>query len=289
MDPFPDRDGFLEHFRILLDQASSHTGYEVLHAVTPPGVISTQDELTSQLLTYVYSSALSDYFRESGRSSGMLAGYSMGIYAAGYYAGSLAFTDGLDVILEAFRLIRDVTRDNRYGMASVIGLGEKDVVTLAGSIPGNLEITNRNNPVAFVVSGEREYVTEFTRLALEEGALHVRLMHSSFPYHSRVLQPTRAPFTKFVEALPVREPHAGILSLIDQTLINSAAALKKELVRNLFMPLDWHKTQLALMGYGIRIFVEMGPEHHLVKNSRFIPGDFRFLSAPGYLETRGQK
>jgi hypothetical protein len=55
-------------------------------------------------------------------------------------------------------------------------------------------------------------------------------------------------------------------------------------VKNLFTPLNWFRTQSELIKSGINLFIECGMGKNLVKNSKFIEGDYKFYSVCDYLK-----
>jgi [acyl-carrier-protein] S-malonyltransferase len=239
-------------------------------------------ELENQVFSYVYNCALSDLFHERGIFPGLSAGYSMGLYSALYDAGSVGFDEGLSLVIRAYQEIEKASAGKTYGMVSVVGLEETDIRLLATAYGRGVAISNCNNPIAFILSGPRSELEKFSAAAREEGALHVQVMQLAFPYHSAILKPTIPGFRKFVDGLSVRAPGTGICSLVDQSVLNTAQKIRDELIRNLHSPLNWYRTQQAMTDLGISLFVETGAGNYLTKNSKFIPGNYRFLRAMDY-------
>jgi [acyl-carrier-protein] S-malonyltransferase len=236
-------------------------------------------EPDKQAVTFLYSCAVADHFRNAGLSPEYSAGYSMGLYSALCHAGVIGLAEGLALIRKAWEEIRNALPDTDSGMVSVVGLGKGDLELLVEKTGGRMEITNRNNPVAFIVSGSRETLAGFSEAAKQEGALHVRDMNVSFPYHSSLLRPAETPFREFVDDMTFREPAVKIVSCIDQSILDSEEKIRKELVRNLFSHLDWYRTQQFLLGSGILLFLETGAGNYLARNAKFIDGNYRFLSS----------
>jgi hypothetical protein len=65
--------------------------------------------------------------------------------------------------------------------------------------------------------------------------------------------------------------------------MNDPEDLKIEVINNLFTPLNWYKTQIALLQLGVNVFIECGFGNGLVKNAKFIEGNYKFYSAANYL------
>ena len=242
------------------------------------------DELKTQYLTYIYSVAAAEILVKKNIKPAYSAGYSMGIYAALVHAKVVAFSDGLLLIRKAYETIRNIVQDKKYGMCSIIGLSREDITNLILSHNLHAGITNQNSSFAFVISGFLEDLLSLLKAAAEEGALHTHLLKVSFPYHSAFLRETKNEFSEYIETSRFEKPQTKIISLVDQQILEDPADIKEEVIQNLFTPLNWNKTQKELLRSGVNLFVECGPGKNLVKNSKFIEGDFKFYNACDYLK-----
>jgi [acyl-carrier-protein] S-malonyltransferase len=236
------------------------------------------NELRTQYLTYIYSCAAASALRNNGFTPGINAGYSMGIYAALHDAGALFFETGLELIGLAYQTLCKSTGSGLFNMGTIIGLTRNDIDLLINGASLRAEITNQNASHAFVVSGYRDDIHKLLLLATQEGALNVRSLNVSIPYHASVLQESALRFAQQIGKTEIMAPHTPVVSLIDQVLLNSEESVRTELFRNLFQPLNWYQTMRFMLAGHINLFVECGPEKGLAKNARFIEGDFNFHS-----------
>ena len=285
-DLFIGLPGAEEVFHALLVRAGDHLSNE-LSAFDRQSNTFLDNELLTQYITYCFSCSVDQAFKSQGIHPGSSAGYSMGIYASLVNSEVIAYTDGLDLITKAFESIQHCLSDTKYGMASIIGLSRSDLLEQVEISSLKVEITNQNSEFAFVLSGVEKDLDLLLEKASEEGALHVRKMNTSIPYHSSILNNCSYRFGKFVESVPFNFPRYRIISLIDQKIMETPDQLKAEVTRNLFTPLDWYQTQLTMIRSGITEFVECGIDKGLIKNSKFIDGDFSFLTPAGYLKKIG--
>jgi [acyl-carrier-protein] S-malonyltransferase len=242
------------------------------------------DELKTQYLTYIYSCAVAEVLNDKRLIPLYSAGYSMGIYAALFQAKVINFADGLLLIKKAFETMRNIVGADKFGMCSIIGLSREDINDLICSRNFQVEITNQNSSFAFVLSGLQKDMQDFLKAAMAEGALHTHLLNVSLPYHSGFLKKTMSGFREFVETIRFSIPRTKIISLVDQQIVENQQDLKEEIVRNLYTPLNWYRTQSELIRSGVNLFIECGPGKNLVKNSKFIEGDFQFSGLPGFLK-----
>jgi [acyl-carrier-protein] S-malonyltransferase len=100
----------------------------------------------------------------------------------------------------------------------------------------------------------------------------------SSAYHAKILQAHTREFEKVVNRYPLTDARLPVFSMIDLEKRQSAAELKKEIVRNVSRPLNFYDSLLQMNGRGVRKFVEVGAGTALLKSSKFIEGDFEFIA-----------
>jgi [acyl-carrier-protein] S-malonyltransferase len=242
------------------------------------------DELRTQYLTFIYSCAVADVLNGKKIIPAYSAGYSMGIYAALVHSKVVTFTEGLLMIRKALETIRNVVQNRKYGMCSIIGLSREDINSLIHLLDLQVEITNQNSSFAFVISGVHSDIHDLLQAATAEGALHIHLLNVSLPYHSAFLRGTKNEFREFIETIRFEKPQTKIISLVDQQILLDPSMIKEEIIRNLYTPLNWYQTQSEFLKSGVNLFVECGPGKNLVKNAKFIDGEYQFLTLTGFLK-----
>jgi [acyl-carrier-protein] S-malonyltransferase len=235
------------------------------------------DGLTTQYLTYLYSVACAILMDPVKRYSRITAGYSMGIYATLFHAGSISIGQGLELIRQAYRSISENIEEYRWGMGFIIGLSLNDLQEIISSNGLSVEITNRNAELAFSVSGKQSELDLLLDSAREEGAMSARRLTTSLPYHHSTLRHSSEKFLDSLQNFEFRDPEIPVVSVIDQQRITTASQVKEELFKNLHHPLNWKKTQKSLVEAGITTFVECGIPGGLARNSRFIDESHHFL------------
>jgi [acyl-carrier-protein] S-malonyltransferase len=283
-DPSSNLPGFVSYYKSFLRKAAIAIDTELIEFnYNAKNFLG--DELRTQLMTYLLCCSYSEFLKEKNIVPSMCAGYSMGIYAAAYQAGSISFEDGLFLIRRAFLEINKITAGKKYGMGTVLGLSREDINQIMDERSGMAEITNQNSPFSFILSGLLEEIKKILDRALNEGALNIRLLNVTIPYHSKLLEGTKESFMSFIESLFFKDPETPVVSLIDQSVLKDSRAFQKEIVRNLYTPLNWYQTQLQLQKSGIRSFIECGPGKTLVKNAKFVEGESRFYSVSSLFDS----
>jgi [acyl-carrier-protein] S-malonyltransferase len=239
-------------------------------------------ELEIQILTYIFSLCVSEALPSKPEKPHCSAGYSMGIYAALCHTRSISFETGLQLIKTAYDYCREAIGDSRWGMATIIGLSRTDLEKIINDRVPDVEITNQNAGVSFVVSGTDTGIVKIMDAARHEGALHVRNLAVTIPYHASILQNASKNFGMALNDLPISAPVRPLVSLIDGNPIQGIDDVKAELYKNLSTPINWFYTMKQMVSMGVNLFVECGPSTGLVRNANFFTGEFRFLSPHSY-------
>jgi len=275
-----DPSGTIPQFRTVFDSLINRAADFADKGLTefhPESNSMIHDELRNQYLSYIYSCCCADVLAGKNFRPSMVAGYSMGIYASLYTAGSITFETGLLFIRKAYESIRGTLSSSDFGMGAVIGLSENDILGIIDKFHLNLLIVNRNSEYSFIVSGNSFHVNVFLLKAREEGALSAKSLRVSIPYHTNLLKDAAAELSGTVSITDVRDPEIPVISLLTRQIIADAQGAKNEVIRNIFNPFDWLLTQVEMYRSGIEIFTECGPSRALLKNSKFIPESGKFV------------
>lgn len=235
-----------------------------------------EDEFKTQLITYAYSCTLSDMLKQKGVLADFISGFSMGIYAALYHAGSITYETGLSLVSKAYLDSIQCLKSRQFTMGTIIGLSQRDVTSLIEQHNLPLEIINLNSPISITISGLMYHVNLLLDRAMEEGAMKTRILKVSVPYHTRYLAPVAESFSAHVKEAEISTPNTPIVSQIDQSILQGPVAIREELVKNLYHHLSFMHTHQKLLELGVKSFVECGPGKSLTRNSRFLEGEFRF-------------
>lgn len=269
--------GLMERFRSLVEEAASAIDPHLQNFDFQTNNFL-QDELRNQFITCLYSCAVSSLLREKFVIPQMSVGFSMGIYAAMVDSGAVSVRAALELIRMAFDSLKEGTLGIHCGMGAIIGLDRKDIEILINQNQLDVEISNQLAPFSFIVSGEYKNIERLLALSKEEGALHTRIFPVTLPYHALLLKSGAQAFAEKIRPIRIGIPANPIISVIDQAVLTTPEALRDELVRNLYHPLNWMATCQRLISQGRCEFIECGPSASLIKNARFVEGDYRFLS-----------
>ena len=235
------------------------------------------DELKSQYISFIFSCSVADILKYHKLKPKFVSGYSMGIYAALYFWGSITFYDGLQLVKNAWENIILSTTGSKYGMGMIVGLKESEISDLIKTC-GGLEICNQNNPHTFIISGLWDSVERILIKAKTEGALRASALPVSNPYHSKFVKNAVPAFTTMVNNIIFTNPAYHYVSAIDQKIIDSSDGVRNEVIENICCRMNWYNTMNSILRLGTNSIFECGAGDGLTRNSRFIEGNYKSYS-----------
>jgi [acyl-carrier-protein] S-malonyltransferase len=200
-------------------------------------------------------------------SPAYVAGHSLGEFSALVAAGALSLEDGLRVVRERGRLMKQAGDENPGGMAAIIAL-DRNVVSeacaAAQSQTGEyVGIANDNCPGQIVISGTVTALERAMALAQEAGAKIVKRLAVSIGAHSPLMADAATEFRRVLEATPFQTPSVPVVANATASPLTDPAEIREAVARQLTSPVHWTDSMRWLLGQGMTRFVEVGPKNVL--------------------------
>lgn len=191
----------------------------------------------------------------------LTAGHSLGEYSALVASGALSFEDGLLAVKNRSLFMQEACDRNKGTMAAIIGLSEKDILSICrqASLYGIIQPANFNGTDQIVISGEIRAVEKGVELAKEMGAKRAILLEVAGAYHSELMQPAQERFKNVIEKLEVRKPLVPVVANVNAEPVSEPSQIKELLVDQITMPVLWQQSMERMYKDGVRTFVEIGP------------------------------
>ena len=240
----------------------------------PPEALN--DTFNTQPAILTASVATLRVLEERGLASpAYVAGHSMGEFSALVAAGVLSFEDGLRLVRERGRLMKQAGERSPGGMAAVLGLEREPLEavcaaareqTSASSVEpsgGYVGIANDNCPGQLVISGTLVSLERAMELAKERGARRVVRLAVSIGAHSPLMAEAAAEFRRFLDAMPFHEPAVPLVANATARPLTDPDGIRDALGRQLTSPVRWAESVRWMIGQGVTRFVEVGPKEVL--------------------------
>jgi malonyl CoA-acyl carrier protein transacylase len=242
-----------ERYPRLVEQADALLGFS-LHALCTDGADKLIDTRYTQPALFMVSYlGYLDHEHRFGAPA-MLAGHSIGEFAALAASGVLDFTDALRLVDVRARIMSTI-RDG--AMAAVIGPDSAGVARLIASTGcDGLEIANENSPTQTIVAGLTGEIDTFVERCREAGTRAVRLRVSG-AFHSRHMKPAAASFAQALRDVRFNAPRIPVVANV--TARAHDASLPDVMAAHLYSPVRWMQSVHTMLDAGVGEFVEIGP------------------------------
>ncbi len=246
------------------------------------------DTMNTQPALLATSIAYFEYLRERLRELGsritptLFAGHSLGQFSAAVAAEALPLKDGLHLVRERGRIMKDWARHRPGGLATVFGL-DRDVLNEICESASEVEavaVAAHNAPTQLVIAGDQGPLEEAMRLARERGATVLRLP-ISVPGHTPEMRDAANEMERILSSLRFRDPTVPLVSNISGGLLTTAEEVRQELGEQICAAVEWVRCMGSMVNHGVATFVEVGPGRALSNIAGRFGQNFRLLAVDG--------
>lgn len=204
-----------------------------------------------------------------------MAGHSLGEYSALVAAGCLDFRTAIDLVRFRGAAMQAAVPAGQGAMAAILGLEDADVeAACQAAAQGDIvEAANFNSPGQVVIAGQATAVDRAIEIAKEKGAKRAIKLTVSVPSHSSLMRPAAEQLAARLKQTELRAPQGIDIYSVDLRKHTDADGIRAALVDQLVKPVRWADTVRAMLGSGVRTFVECGPGKVLTGLNRRVERD----------------
>jgi len=192
----------------------------------------------------------------------LMAGHSLGEYAALVCANSLSLKDAAQLVARRGQIMQNAIPLGVGAMAAIVGLTDEDVKNLcAKASEGNQQVSpaNYNAIGQVVVAGHTPAVERLIALADEAGARLAKVIPVSVPCHCPLLLEAAGLFAESLAQVEFKNPAIDVVSNVDLSIYHSAQQIREKLTEQLYSPVRWVETIQLFKSQRIELIVECGP------------------------------
>jgi [acyl-carrier-protein] S-malonyltransferase len=203
-----------------------------------------------------------------GAVPAFVAGHSLGEFTALAAAGAMSFADGLKLVRERGRLMKEAGTQSPGAMAALLGLDApqaREVCAQASSQTGGvLVLANDNCPGQMVISGDDATIEVGMKMAKEAGAKRALKLAVSIAAHSPLMESASAAFRQALLAITFHVPSIPVYGNVEAAPLKDVDSIRRELDMQLTHSVRWTETVQAMVAAGAEQFIELGPKDVLV-------------------------
>lgn len=192
----------------------------------------------------------------------IMAGHSLGEYAALVCADSLTLADAAKLVARRGQVMQNAIPTGMGAMAAVVGLTDEQVSALCDEASLEDQIVTPANYNAIgqvVVAGHTSAVNRLVELADEAGARLAKVIPVSVPCHCPLLSDAAELFYEHLTAINFKVPSIDVVSNVDLGIYHSTQHIRDRLKKQLYSPVRWVETIQLFKSMNIELVIECGP------------------------------
>lgn len=207
---------------------------------------------------FVHGIAVLEALKEKGKlpEVGYALGLSLGEITAYTAAGVFDFATGLKVVAERGRLMQLACEASVGTMAAIVGQERSEIAQLCQEF--DVEAANFNAPGQIIISGEKAKVEAAVAGAKAKGWKKVVPLNVAGAYHSRLMEPARVEFAKFLEGVTFNTPKYKVFTNTTGQELSQPAALREALVKQVVSSVLWEDCMRSAAAAGATEYWELG-------------------------------
>jgi len=221
------------------------------------------------------------WIKLGGKLPSILAGHSLGEYAALVASGALNFTDAVPLVRQRSELMQNAVPSGVGAMAAVLGLSDENITLAcqnATAEGGVAEPANYNAPGQVVIAGNKETVEKAVEEAKKLGAKRAMLLAMSTPSHCSLIKPAADLFASVLDTVSIGSTEIPVVHNENVQESSTAQNIKERLYQQLFKPVRWVETIRHIVKKDIRIGCECGPGKVITGLNKRIDKEFQMIS-----------
>ena len=204
-------------------------------------------------------------WREKGGGlPAVVAGHSLGEYAALVAAGVIAFEDAVPLVRLRAAAMQEAVPTGAGAMAAILGLDDEKIAdacaeAVAAGDRAVVEPVNFNGPGQTVIAGSKAAVERACEACKARGAKRALLLPVSAPFHSSLMRPAAEKLAARLAELPFAAAQIPLINNADVAIESDPARIKDALIRQAYSPVRWVETIRKMAAMDVATVAECGP------------------------------
>jgi [acyl-carrier-protein] S-malonyltransferase len=248
--------------RATFDEASAALGDDLWAMVAEgPAEVLTQTVNTQPVMLTAGIAAWRLWQEKGGKNPAVLAGHSLGEYAALVAAGVISLKDAVPLVRLRATAMQEAVPVGTGAMAAILGLDTPGIVAAcAEAAQGEVvEPVNFNANGQTVIAGHKAAVERAMDACKARGAKMAKALPVSAPFHSSLIRPAADKLAARLAELSLNVPSIPVINNVDVAIENEPARIKDALIRQAYNPVRWVETIQKMAAMGMSTVAECGP------------------------------
>lgn len=192
----------------------------------------------------------------------IMAGHSLGEYAALVCAEALNFADAVKLVSKRGEFMQEAVPTGLGAMAAIVGLDDAMILSIcADAAQGQIvSPANYNSLGQVVIAGDKAAVERAIEIAKNCGAKIAKMIPVSVPSHCGLMQPAAEKLAVLLGQTEFAAPTIRVIQNADVQIHKTAQAIRDALIQQLTKPVRWVDTIIAMQkNFDVNLITECGP------------------------------
>jgi len=199
----------------------------------------------------------------------VVAGHSLGEFAALVVNGSLSFENGLNLVLNRALIAQKVCEKFDTAMGAVIGFPDEYIQQRLKEISEEsgepIYFANYNGPGQVVITGSKQGIRIACKIFKAEGAKKAVPLSIGGSFHSPFMEEAKKELALIIENTKFNTPICPIYQCVDGLAHTNKNEIKQNLIKHITHPVLWTNMVRNMVDEGVKEFYEVGTDDTLQK------------------------
>lgn len=251
----------------LFERANDFLGYKITDVMFHGTEEELMETKNTQPSVFVYETILA--LCQDDVKPDVVAGHSLGEFAALVINGTISFEDGLNLVLNRALIGQKACEKYPTGMGAVIGLSDEYVVTRIKEIWDEtgepIYFANYNGPGQVVISGSMKGVMKACKAFRKEGAKKAVPLAIGGSFHTPYMDEAREELGEIIKKTTFNTPSIPIYQCVDALPHTDPEEIRANLIQHITHPVLWTTMTHNMAKDGVTEFYEVGTDDTLEK------------------------
>lgn len=251
----------------LFERANDFLGRRITDVMFNGTEIELMQTINTQPAVFVYEVVLA--MTQSEIKPDVVAGHSLGEFAALVVNGTISFEDGLNLVLNRAIIGQKACDKYPTGMGAVIGLDdnyiERRIKEIWEESGEPIYFANYNGPGQVVISGSRKGVRLACKAFMKEGARKAVPLAIGGSFHTPYMDEAREELGEIIRNTKFNNAKIPVYQCVDALPHTDANEIKNNLIQHITHPVLWTSMTGNMAKDGVTDFYEVGTDDTLEK------------------------
>lgn len=253
--------------REMFERANNFFGRNITDVMFNGDELMLMETKNTQPAVFLYEVVLA--LTQTDVKPDVVAGHSLGEFAALVVNKTISFEDGLNLVLNRAIIAQKVCEKYDTAMGAVIGLSDKYVdrriKEIAEESGEKIYFANFNGPGQIVITGSKKGIRLACKALKTEGAKKAVPLSIAGSFHSPYMDEARIELGNIINTTSFNTPEIPIYQCVDGLPHTDPIKIKENLIQHITHPVLWTTMTKNMEKDGVNEFYEVGTDDTLQK------------------------